>query len=94
MKIQKYTNPANCATCGKTAISLVLELPLSKELLAFLMSNGYQELKHMTKSGIFYVEGSGLVATGMMGGTTLTLKCKVKECQKHIADLETLLTHK
>ena len=92
MKIEKFINKTNCAVCGKTSISFKLEMPLSKTFLPYFVSMGFQESKHFTNSGIFYVENVGLVATGMFGGNTLQAKCKTDDCQNYLNNFEELLT--
>ena len=92
MKIEKFSNPSSCAACANQSFSLKLEKPLTKDMLTFFSKNGFQEAQNFTNSGIFYIENVGLVATGMMGNTTLTVKCKNKNCQNFINSLEELLS--
>ena len=92
MKIEKFINKTNCAVCGKLSIAFRLGAPLSKTFLPYFVSNGFQESKHFTNSGIFYIENAGLVATGMFGSNTLQAKCKTDDCQNHLSKFEELLT--
>jgi hypothetical protein len=91
MEIKRFTGPPDCKACALPSVVFNLDGTLSKELLAFLVSNGFQEAQHFTRAGIFYIENSGLVATGMMGNATLTAKCKTNDCQAYIDALEGLL---
>jgi hypothetical protein len=91
VKIEKFVNKTNCPICGKLSVAFKLEVPLSKTFLPYFVSNSFQESKHFTNSGIFYVENAGLVATGMFGGNTLQVKCKTDDCQNHLNNFEELL---
>jgi hypothetical protein len=90
MKVERF---AVQTCCGKTAISLKLSSPLSKDFLPYLVRNGYVEAKHFTKSGMLYVENINLIATGIFGSDNLQIKCKVNNCDNFLKDFEVLLTN-
>jgi hypothetical protein len=90
VKVTKF-NIQSC--CGKTAIIFKTDRPLSKNHLAFLVSQGFKETPHFTAAGILYVDNSDFILNGPLGSDRLTVKCKRNEaeCTQKINNLEVLL---
>lgn len=91
MKTNRIIIKAFCSTCTD-AVAFKLDRPLNKELLAFLVAQGFTELTLFTKSNILYVENSAMVATGAFGQDIIQTQCKKPKCQEFINDFEHLLT--
>jgi|GEM_PF-3341305 len=79
------------ACCGKTAVILKTDQPLTKDHIAKLVVLGWREQEHFTKAGILYVDNPDFILTGPIGSDRLTVKCKHVECAQKINDLEVLL---
>lgn len=90
MKIERF---AVQACCGKTAISLKLSVPVSKDFIPLLVGKGYTEAVHFTKAGMLYIENANLIATGIFGSDSLQIKCKINNCAEFINAFEELLTN-
>lgn len=77
--------------CGKTAIILKTDTPLSIEHLKKLVSLGFIEAKHFTQAGIIYADNSDFILSGPIGSDRLQVKCKKSGCEDKISDLEAQL---
>lgn len=90
MKIQRFTVQA---CCGKKSVVFKTDKPLTKEILNYLVNNGFKELTHFTKAGILYLENNEFVLTGPIGADRLQIKCKLPDCDQKINNLEELLAN-
>lgn len=90
MKVERHTIQA---CCGRTALILKTDCPLTREHLNSLLKLGFVERPHFTQAGILYVDNSDFTMTGPLGSDRLTVKCKHKEaeCTQKMNDLEVLL---
>jgi len=79
------------ACCGKTAVILKTDQPLTKDHIVKLVALGWREQEHFTKAGILYVDNPDFILTGPIGSDRLTVKCKHAECTQKLNDLEVLL---
>ena len=77
--------------CGGEGTILKLSSPISKDLLNALKQQSYVESEVFTRSGILYVDNKQLTVTGAFGSNKLQLKCKSKDCNQIINQLEELL---
>lgn len=68
-----------------------IDTPISNNFLSLFLVNGFKELQHFTKAGIFYVENSDLIVHGPFGTDKLQIKCKKQDCQEKLNNLESLL---
>ncbi len=91
MKVGRLTVPAFCNTCPPS-VSFKIDQPLHKDIIPFLVKEGFVERPNFTKSNIFYVESTNLVASGIFGQNTIQTRCKVRDCQNFVNDFEQLLT--
>jgi hypothetical protein len=105
VKVQtfKVEGRSSCNTCraASGSITLLLDRPLTKQILASLIATGqYAEATHMTKAGILYVENRLLVVQGPFGKKQLQIKCKFSfikgktaedECEQSLHSITTLL---
>lgn len=80
------------ACCGKKIISFSLNSKISIELIKFLVSNGYKEHSHFTKSGMLYMEIKEMIISGQIGNKSLSVSCRLSNCDKYINDLELYLS--
>jgi hypothetical protein len=90
MKVERYNIQA---CCGRMAIILRTDCPLTKEHLSSMVKLGFTESPHFTQAGILYVDNPDFTLTGPLGSDRLTVKCKHKEaeCTQKLNDLEVLL---
>jgi len=79
------------ACCGKMSVAIKIDRTISMEFLALLISKGFVEAKHFTKSGILYAENNAIIVNGSFGSDILNIKCKVSQCDHFIDNFETLL---
>lgn len=91
MKVERLLVKAFCKACPD-AVAFKLDRSINKEILNFLVSQGFTELPHFTKSNILYIENANMVATGVFGQDTIQTKCKVRSCEEFINNFEHLLT--
>lgn len=89
MKVQRTETKA---CCGATAIAFKTDKATSIDLISFLKQNSFKELEHFTKAGIMYVESSDLIVTSTIGSTSMTIKCRSKNCETAINELEDILS--
>lgn len=88
MKIERFVTQA---CCGKSAITLKLDRPITRDFLTLFIGNGFSELANFTKAGILYIENDHIIATGAFGTDKLQIKCKKADCQENLNDIEGLL---
>lgn len=88
MKIKRFNIKA---CCGRTSIIFQTDQPLTKEHLATLVTWGFVEAPHFTKSGILYADNLDFIVTGPFGSNRLQVKCKHAECSDKINNFEVLL---
>jgi len=67
------------------------DCPLTKDHIINLVKNGFNEIVHFTKAGILYLDNTTFIITGPLGSDRLTVKCKLKDCNQAMIDLENLL---
>lgn len=79
------------ACCGRTSLILKTDQPLTKEILASLVSMGFKEAVHFTKAGILWVDNMDLIVTGPLGSNKLQVKCKKADCSQKLNEFEDLL---
>lgn len=80
------------ACCGKKVIVFKTKQPITLNLLAALVAQGFTEQPHFTKAGILYVDNLDFFVSGPIGSDRLQVTCKVQEgCEQKINDLEGLL---
>lgn len=65
--------------CGKTNFNLDLERPIKRDNLSLFTSNGFVESPKFIKAGIFYVEDSGIIASGTFGAKRINIQTKSKD---------------
>jgi hypothetical protein len=89
--------PACCGNAVGGVVHLILDRPVSMELLSRILATGqYAAVDYQTKAGILYVESKVLVVSGPFGRDRLQIRCKlgnarVEECNRHIATITELL---
>jgi hypothetical protein len=88
MKIERFIIQA---CCGRKSLIFKTDQPLSIDILNKFVELGFKEAKHFTKAGILWVDNINFIITGPIGSNKLQVKCKKKECDSDINDLETLL---
>lgn len=79
------------ACCGKTSVIFKTDQPLTKEIIKSLVALGFNEASHFTQAGILYVDNKYIILTGPLGSDKLQVKCKSKQCEDKINELEELL---
>jgi len=79
------------ACCGKTGIVLKIDRSITTEFLKALIEKGFTEAPNFTKAGLLYVDNLDLIVTGSLGTDRLHVKCKYKDCDKKLNELEGLL---
>jgi Ni,Fe-hydrogenase I small subunit len=88
MKVERFTVQA---CCGNTSIMLKTDQPLTKDFLGKLVSHGFNEHPHFTQAGILYVDNLDFILTGPIGSDRLQVKCKKRDCEQNLNNLEALL---
>lgn len=88
MKVERFTVQA---CCGNTSIIFKTDQPITNEFLTKLVSKGFIEHSHFTKAGILYADNLDFIVTGPIGSNRLQVKCKKKDCEKNLNNLEALL---
>ncbi len=88
MKTERFSVQA---CCGKTAVILKTDTPLSIEHLKALVDLGFTESKHFTQAGLIYADNSDFILSGPLGSDRLQVKCKKAGCEDKIPDLEAQL---
>ena len=89
MKIERFTVQA---CCGNTSIIFKTDQPITKVILESLVARGFNEHHHFTQAGILYVDNLDFIVTGPIGSDRLQVKCKKRDCEQNLNDLEALLT--
>lgn len=77
--------------CGKKALILKTDQPITKVHMEALKKLGFIESDHFTKAGLLYVDNPDFTITGPFGSDRLTVKCKHSECVEKLNNLEVLL---
>lgn len=94
---QQFQTGKACCGAGGGSTTLILDKPISRELLAVLVQDGtFMAVDYQTKAGILYVESKALVAQGAFGRNRLQVRCKLgsakaEECKQHIAAFMAIL---
>ena len=90
MKVERFSIQS---CCGKTAVIMKTDQPLSKKHLEALVRLGFKESTHFTAAGLLYVDNPDFILNGPLGSDRLTVKCKrnAVECTQKLNDLEVLL---
>ena len=91
MKVERFMVQA---CCGRTAVILKTDQPLTKDHIVKLVTLGFREQPQFTQAGILYVDNPDFILTGPIGSDRLTVKCKHKEtevCNQKTNELEGLL---
>lgn len=88
MKVERFTVQA---CCGNTSIIFKTDQPLTKKLLEELVAHGFNEQGHFTQAGILYVDNLDFILTGPLGSDRLQVKCKKRDCEQNLNNLEALL---
>lgn len=79
------------ACCGKTKINIKLEGSILQIHLNIFSLNGFDENGTYTNAGMFYVENKDLLITAPFGSNLLKIKCKNKDCDIGIKNLEKII---
>lgn len=87
MKIEKILSKS---CCGGISLTFKIDQSISTKIIESLVNNGFKELKHFTEVGILYVENSIIIITGPIGSNKLQIRCKKKDCDNDIYNLEKL----
>ena len=85
MKISKYTM-RSC--CGKTTVAFTVDKSIDDDFSAKLASIGFVEADHFKKSGILYTQNEDFILTGPYGSNRVQVKCRKKDCDQKINELE------
>lgn len=85
MKISKYILKS---CCGKTTVAFTIDNTINEEFSAKLSTLGFTEAEHFKKSGILYTQNDIFILTGPYGSTRLQVKCRKKDCEEKINELE------
>lgn len=88
MKTERFTSKS---CCGATSVILKIDCSISSSLIDYLKSIGFKEEEHFTKVGILYVTNSEFILTGPIGSNKLQIKCRKKDCNQKLNDVELLL---
>lgn len=88
MKVERFSIKA---CCGRSTIIFKTDQPITARILADLIKVGFRENSQFTKAGILYADNSDFILTGPIGSDRLQVKCKFKECDQKLNDLEVLL---
>jgi hypothetical protein len=75
----------NC--CGSSSYLLELDIPLTKSLHDYCLTNGYQPSPMYDKVGVFFVNKNQLTASGSFGGKKLQAKVPKTFAEQAINDL-------
>lgn len=86
--IKKF-NTKTC--CGNYLITWKLNYKVSNELINYL-SSFFKEHNHFTKSGMLYMDSKELIISGQIGSDSLQIRCKTKNCEGYMNDLESKLS--
>lgn len=89
MKVDRFVISA---CCGNTSLIFKIDQPITKNILAGLVALGFNEHHHFTNAGILYVDNLDFILTGPIGSDRLQVKCKKKDCEQNLKDLEALIT--
>lgn len=79
------------ACCGRTGIVLKIGRPITSDLIKTFVDMGFTEAPNFTKAGLLYVDNLDFIVTGSLGTDRLHVKCKQKECDQKLNELEGLL---
>jgi hypothetical protein len=79
------------ACCGTKSLVFKTSRPIAKTDIDGLVPLGFTEAPNFTKAGILYLDNQWLIITGPIGADRLTVKCKGKDCDQKVNDLEELL---
>lgn len=66
--------------CGSQAYIFETQMPVMRQHLDAFKKEGFAVPAHFEKSGVFYVELKGLVATTSFGGTKVQVRCHSANC--------------
>jgi hypothetical protein len=88
MKIERFKITA---CCGRTSIMFKIDRPLSLAFITAIVSKGFTEDGKFTKAGMVYVDNMDFILTGALGSDKLQAKCKLKDCDQKLNELEDLL---
>ena len=81
-----------CSSCGNKYIAFKFDRPVTTALLDVLKSNGFTEAAHFTKAGMLYADNPALrIVSGPIGSDRINVKCKTRDCDQNLNDLEVLL---
>lgn len=77
--------------CGsKNTFLWDLPAPLKKEHSVAFKAAGFVVPLHMNRTGMFFVERKGLVASAPFGSSKLNVRCNLRDCTEALASLEVL----
>lgn len=79
------------ACCNRTASVFRIDRPITANLITALVAQGFHEAPNFTKAGILYVDNLDFILTGALGQDRIHVKCKHKDCDGKLNELEGLL---
>lgn len=77
--------------CGSVGYVFNLKRAIQKSHLPVFSKAGFGFSPAYTKSGIFYIQKSGLTATGGFGTKRLQIRCSGTKCKALVGELEGLI---
>lgn len=77
--------------CGGISILFKIDRPITANLIKSFVDRGFTESPNFTKAGLLYVNNMDFIITGSLGTDRLHVRCKQKECDKKLNELEGLL---
>jgi len=86
--IHKF-NTKTC--CNKTLITWKVDFKITIDLIKHLKST-FKEHEHFTKSGMLYMDNSNLIISSQLGSNSIQIRCKIKNCEGSMNDLESTLS--
>lgn len=60
---------------GKKSWIFQTQSPVRKDFIEVFEQNGFVTLPHFVKSGLFYIQRGGLIATASFGSTKIQVRC-------------------
>jgi hypothetical protein len=90
METKRITINSECK-CGNSQIILQTGGPLLKNHIVKFTNSNYKQNESYIKSGILYLENDDLIMMGPLGSNRMQIKCKRKDCDKSISQIESII---
>lgn len=78
--------------CGGTkSFIFQTQKAVRKQHIETFEKSGYVTLPHYVKSGLFYIQKKGLIATASFGSTKIQVRCSTANAAELLAEFEKIL---